>query len=193
MASHEFDTYRHAIEERLSAQGAEHAEEVAGTALHLAAIYGVDRDAAAVAGLLHDWDRELSGDELLVAAARAGLAVTDADRARPRLLHAGTGAAHVRERFPEIGGDVIAAIERHTLGAPDMSPLDMVVYIADMIAPSRVFRGVDDLREAVGDLSLEALFGEAYRRSVAHVVTAGKFLHPVTVDVFNVYCVRGHS
>ena len=39
-----------------------------------------------------------------------------------------------------------------------MTPLDMVVYLADMIEPNRDYPGVQDLRDAVGAVSLSELF-----------------------------------
>lgn len=44
-----------------------HSLGVAETALHLAEVYGVDRFDAAAAGLIHDWDKVLSDDELVAA------------------------------------------------------------------------------------------------------------------------------
>ena len=45
-----------------------HSLGVAETALHLAEVYGVDRFDAAAAGLIHDWDKVLSDDELVARA-----------------------------------------------------------------------------------------------------------------------------
>jgi predicted HD superfamily hydrolase involved in NAD metabolism len=186
-----FDSAHRAVAERLSEAAAEHSLRVAKAAVDLAHIYGVDTEAAAVAGVLHDWHREVDADTLLALADTAGLAVSEADRVDPRLLHARLGALEVSTWFPGIDESIVRAVETHTLGAVRMSELDMVVYIADMIEPSRTFKGVDDLREAVGSLSLDELFAEAYRHSVMHVVRARKPLHPLTTDVWNAHCVRG--
>ncbi len=63
------------------------------------------------------------------------------------------------------------AVARHTVGAPDMTDLDMVVYLADMIEPAATYPGVDELREAVGDgLALRELFALGYQLSVMHLV-----------------------
>lgn len=180
-----------AITERLGATAADHSRRVARAAGDLAGIYGVDADEATLAGILHDWHREVADDDLLSQAESAGVTVWPADRVDPRLLHARLGALDAQERFPEIPEPVVRAIERHTLGAVEMSELDMVVYVADMIEPGRTYKGVDDLREAVGSLSLSELFAEAYRHSVLHVVRQRKPLHPITVDVWNAHCVRG--
>ena len=185
------DSAAAAITERLGATAADHSQRVARAAGDLAGIYGVNADEAMLAGILHDWHREVVDDDLLSQAESAGITVWPADRVDPRLLHARLGALDAQEHFPEIPEGVVRAIERHTLGAVEMSELDMVVYVADMIEPDRTYKGVDDLREAVGSLSLSELFAEAYRHSVLHVVRQRKPLHPITVDVWNAHCVRG--
>lgn len=48
-----------------------HSLGVAETALHLAEVYGVDRFDAAAAGLIIDWDKVLSADELVARCASA--------------------------------------------------------------------------------------------------------------------------
>ena len=64
--------------------------------------------------------------------------------------------------FPELPPEVLAAVERHTLGAVDMSDLDMIVYIADALEPGRKGKMVQKLREKVGELELRDLFLEVY-------------------------------
>ena len=52
-----------------------HSLGVAETALHLAEVYGVDRFDAAAAGLIHDWDKVLSDDELVTRALHYGIKI----------------------------------------------------------------------------------------------------------------------
>jgi predicted HD superfamily hydrolase involved in NAD metabolism len=172
---------------RLWPDAAEHCRLVADAAAELAAAYGVDIERARVAGLLHDWDRGQAPAALLAAASAHGIEVSDADSASPHLLHARTGAHALREAFPDIDDEVLNAVSRHTLGAAEMTPLDMVVYVADMIEPSREYPGVEALRDAVGSASLMELFALCYQQSVLHLVAARKRIHPVTVDVWNAY------
>jgi predicted HD superfamily hydrolase involved in NAD metabolism len=176
-----------AVRSRLWPDAAEHCRRVAETAAELAAAYGVDVDSARLAGLLHDWDREQAPTALLAAADAHGIEVSDADSAGPHLLHARTGAHTLRETFPDLDDEVLDAVSRHTLGAAEMTPLDMVVYVADMIEPSREYPGVDGLRDAVGSASLRELFALCYQQSVSHLVAARRRIHPVTVDVWNEY------
>lgn len=188
-----YDTALEHVKERLGEHAVRHSTAVADTAAQLASIYGADADEARLAGLLHDWDREQEHESLFAAAAAAGHDVHSTEEASPKLLHARTGAAALRDAFPGIEDDVVRAVERHTLGAPDMQPLDMIVYIADMIEPGRVYPGVDDLREAVGTLSLDELFATSFQRTVMQLVRARKPIHPLTVDVWNEYVARGRA
>jgi predicted HD superfamily hydrolase involved in NAD metabolism len=182
-----YDAALEAVRSRLGKKSAEHCRRVAETAAGLAIIYGVDVRSAKLAGLLHDWDRELPAPELLGRALEAGITISDADAARPKLLHARTAAASLSAAFPGIDDDVVQAVARHTIGAVDMSRLDMVIYLADMLEPARDYPGVEELRAQVGSASLSELFALGYRESMRHLVDARKRIHPETVAVWNVW------
>jgi predicted HD superfamily hydrolase involved in NAD metabolism len=180
-----FDEALAAVRKRLGERGAEHCARVADTAGGLAAAYGVDVDSARLAGLLHDWDRDRPRDELVEAARGEGLDVTPTDEAVPYLLHARTGSLSVARAFPGLSPQIITAIARHTVGARDMTALDQVVYLADMMEPARDYPGVDELRSAVGTASLRELFALGYQLSVMHLVRKRRRIHPETIDVWN--------
>lgn len=187
-----YESAHRALAARLGERALAHSQGVAETAADLAACYGLDVEAARLAGLLHDWDRELTASEVLAAADRHGRE-TPADaveRRSPKLLHAWTGAAAVRDAFPGIDEAIVHAVARHTVGDAAMTPLDKVVYIADMIEPGRAYPGVDDLRAAVGDEALDELFAKAYTASVEQVIRERKVLHPDTVGVWNAHVAK---
>lgn len=180
-----------AVRARLGGAALAHSERVAQTASDLARVYSVDADTARIAGLLHDWDREQSAAELISSARSAGIEFTDADLAVPYLLHARTAVASLRDAMPGLPEEVLSAVERHTLGAVDMSDLDMVVYLADMIEPARVYPGLEELRGVVGTLPLADLFALGYQHSVAHLVSTRRKIHPETVAVWNALVAGG--
>lgn len=180
-----------ALRARLGDAGAGHSERVAQTAGLLASTYGLEAEPARLAGLLHDWDRERSSDALASAARDAGIELTEADEAVPYLLHARTAAVSLEQSLPGLPRNVLQAVSRHTLGAPDMSELDMVVYLADMIEPARTFSGVEELRDAVGTIPLDELFALGYQHSVAHLVSTRRRIHPETVAVWNALVAGG--
>ena len=180
-----FDEALAAVQARLGRKGASHCERVAATAGDLAEVYGVDVDSARLAGALHDWDRDIPRSRLVEHARELGLEVTPIDEAVPYLLHARTGAVDVGRHFPGVSADVARAISLHTVGARDMTPLDQVVYLADMLEPGRDFEGVDELRAAVGAAPLPELFALGYRLSVMHLVRVRRRIHPETIEVWN--------
>ncbi len=169
----------------VSADTLGHCERAAETAVRIAASYGVDVLQARLAGLLHDWSKEEAAAELMSRARRHGLPVTDADLAVPYLLHAPVGAVEVRGALPGIDEAVLRAIAAHTCGAREMSALDMVVYVADAIEPGRTHDGVKALRGAVGSVPLGELFARTYSASFRHLIEKRRWVHPVTIDVWN--------
>jgi predicted HD superfamily hydrolase involved in NAD metabolism len=173
-------TVRAAVREHLGRRSAEHCERTAAAARQLAERHGLDADAAEVAGLLHDWSRDESDDALLEYAEGAGLAVLAEERFHPYLLHARVGADQVRAVFPDLPLPVLSAIAAHTVGAVPLSPLDMIVYIADAIEPAREHPGVEELREVAATRPLLEAFALAYTLSVDAVCDKGSPLHPMT-------------
>ena len=180
-----YDEALAAIAARLTEKAAKHCKRVSDSATVLALAYGVDPELARLAGVLHDWDRQRAPEELLAVARDAGIEITRADEVTPHLLHARTGAVGAAAALPGLPPEVVEAISRHTVGAPEMTPLDMVVYLADMIESHRDFDGVEALRDAVGTVTLPELFALGYQQSVRHLVDSRRMMHPTTVEVWN--------
>ncbi len=130
---------------RLSAARYRHAIGVAKTAAALARRFGIDVERAWLAGLLHDYARELDGVDCLRLAGRYGLLETVAEPSVD-LLHAPLGACLLRDELGVADPAVLQAVARHTTGDAGMTGLDKVVYLADAIEPGRAYPGVDAIR-----------------------------------------------
>jgi len=176
---------RMALAVRVSPRTLAHAERVAETAAGLAGTYDSDPQDALLAGLLHDWGKDLPDQQLFAEADRLGVDVAPADRRAPQLLHARVGAAQIVETFPDVPATVVSAVAHHTLGAVEMTDLDRIVYIADSIEPQRRYDGVDELRAGVGHVPLPELFVRCMASGIRHVVATRRTLHPMTVAVWN--------
>lgn len=185
-----FEEMRDALEARVKPSRYLHSLGVSETALKLAQIYGVDWNAAAVAGLLHDWDKSLSGAELKRKAKKLKLADKQTREHATGVLHSWTAAATLREQFPDLSDEVLHAIGNHTCGAVDMTDLDMVVFVADIIEPSRSFPDIAALREAVGKVSLEELFYRTYKANLMYLLSADMVVASPSLDVYNSLVVR---
>jgi predicted HD superfamily hydrolase involved in NAD metabolism len=123
-------------------------------------------------------------DELVRSAQAVG-DVHEVELAQPKLLHARTGAEGVRKAFPALPEPVYSAVEKHTIGSIEMSDLDKIVYLADMIEPGRDWPGVNELRRCASEVSLDQMFFIGYRMSLESLLRRRKRLHPDTVAVWN--------
>ena len=179
------------LDARLKPKRVKHVMGVADLSKRLAKEYGVDKKHAYLAGLLHDWDKNYDDAGIR---ARARQLQLDIDPIifdnMPQVMHGPTAAAALAREWPQIPADVIQAIRRHTAGAVGMTDLDMIVYTADALEPSRDFPGVDDLRKLIGKVSLEELFFAVFQHTFLNLVERGRRVHPDTVKVWNVYSAR---
>ena len=165
-----------------------HSISVAKTAKKLARAYGYDAQVARMAGLLHDWDKALLPDELQQRVADFNLNIDEAVvRDMPWVLHGPTAAAALRRDFPSFGEEVFQAIDRHTVGAANMAPLDMIVYVADKIEPTHDVAEYKRLYKQIGLVSLEELFYGVLKEGMAYLVRAGKPISYDSVTVWNWY------
>lgn len=185
MSAPTYDEAREALAARLTPKALGHCDRVARTAGELAARFGVDVEAARLAGLLHDWGREDGDERLLAAAEEHGITIDPVDRVVPYLLHGEVSAVELRDQWPDLPDAIIDAVAYHTFGRQGMTPLDKVVYIADTIEPKRDFPGVEDLRDMARGCTLGELFVATYARSLAGVIERRKPIHPGTAEVWN--------
>ena len=142
------------------------------TAVELARLYGADEQTVAYAAILHDMTKEFPLEEQLKLAEKWNIILDYEQENLPHLIHADTAAAMARE---ELGmwEEVCTAIARHTVGGRCMSREDLIVYLADLIEPTRDYPGVDTLRAAARrDLTEACIL--ATRRTVDFVTSQGR-------------------
>ena len=183
-----FEARRLELADRVGKKRYKHVMGVVEAADALARRYGVDVRKARLAGLLHDWDKAMDDDEARARVKELGLEGSldpFVVEHMPRVLHAHTAAAALRRDFPQIPEDVLQAIDRHTVAAEDMEPLDMVVYIADALEPGRKFGRIDELRAAAETCTLEQLYFKTYAYWVFLLLERGKTFHPDTMRIWN--------
>lgn len=131
-----------------------HSVGVEYTCANLAFLYGEDIKRARIAGLLHDCAKCIPTDEKLKKAEKFGLPINASERANPDLLHGKLGAYYAREKYGITDPEILSAISYHTTGKPDMTLLEMIVFVADYIEPNRkLIPGLTEIRkEAYTDL-----------------------------------------
>lgn len=189
-----FEARRRDLSNRVGKRRFSHSEGVSDTAVRLARTYGVDEARARLAGILHDWDKGYTDEEVMARARDLAVKVDPCVmESMPKVLHGKTAAAALAGQYPQIPRDVIQAVDRHTEGACDMSDLDMVIYVADAIEPARDYPGVQEIRDAVGKVSLEELFVMTMREVLSSLVLRNNRVHPGSVNVWNRYIERARA
>lgn len=154
----------------------------------LAEVYNVDVKKARLAAVIHDWDKCYNDEEMrkrIFAVGANTYATEEIIDDMPKVLHGVTAAFALGIEFPNIPSDVLRAVINHTTGNVRMSKLDMVIYIADALDPSREYEEYDELVNLIGKISLEDLFYQVYMYSTISVIKAGKSLHPKTAEIWN--------
>ncbi len=169
------------LKTRLKESRYEHSVRAAKVALELAEHFSAETEKAHIAGLLHDCAREVSTDELLAVAKSYSLPIESIDKRQPILLHADLGAIFAREKYHVYDDEICRAIKYHTVAHEQMTTLEKITYLADLIEPGRCFDGVEKLRELAKGPSLDALFLTALDQSIIFIISKGQMIHPQTI------------
>ena len=137
MAEYDLKLLQKEMKEALNEDRFEHTLGVMYTAESLAMRYGVDMTKAAVAGLLHDCAKCIPNAQKLKMCKKNDIEMTEMEEKNLSLLHAKLGAYLAKEKYGVDDPEILSAITWHTTGKPDMSMLDIIIYMADYIEPNR--------------------------------------------------------
>ena len=171
------------LKKSLSEYRLRHTLSVAETAVWLARLFGVDPVQAHIAGMLHDCAKGMDAPTLLQLIRSGGISADELELSMPALLHAPAGAALAKSQYHVADQGILSAIRWHTTGRRNMTPLEKVVYLADMIEPGRaMYPGLEELRQCARENLDEAVYMAA-AQSASYVAARGKKLHPRTMEL----------
>lgn len=159
----------------------QHILRVEALATKLARFWGVDEGEASIAALLHDVARE-EPVEVLTALVQQSDDPWIHDMAHTPaalVLHAPAGAVIARRDYGISDVTILQAIALHTTGAPGMSRLAMIIFLADYCEPGRHFRGIGEVRALLYS-SLEIAMLRALAQTLAYVRLKGLLVDPHT-------------
>ena len=139
-----------------------HSVNVCNTACELAKRFGCDENKAYIAGLLHDCAKCIPYEQTLKLCEDFDIELDEFDEQIPALIHSKLGEKLASSHFGIHDEEVLEAIKWHTLGHPDMRNIAKIVYVADMIEPTRCFDGIEKLRDTAKE-SLDRAVYECIR------------------------------
>ncbi|CYV13381.1 bis(5'-nucleosyl)-tetraphosphatase (symmetrical) YqeK [Streptococcus suis] len=163
----------------------QHVLGVEQAALVLADQYGCDPKKASLAALLHDYAKEVEDQVFLDLIAKYDL---DKDLLNwdNNIWHGVVGAYKIAEDFGLKDEEIFQAIQRHTIGAGQMTLLDKVLYVADYIEPNRDFPGVDEARRIAKE-SLDKAVAYETAQTISYLAKKGIPIYPQTLETYNGY------
>lgn len=172
----DYDPMIEKLKKRISADRYQHTVDTVLTALKLNDVWGVPSDKVFVATLLHDCMKDVDFVHKGVPEDTFGTLV----------MHAFNGAMEAKINYGIEDEDILNAIRYHTTCRPQMSKLEKLVYLADMIEPSRVYPDLDAIRQIAyrdAEQGFLAAFGSAYK----HINNSIKNIYPLTIDAYKYY------
>lgn len=163
----------------------QHCLRVEATARKLAAANDVDVELAGIAGLLHDYAKQRSDKTFIKLIKTRGL--------DPNLVSYGNGVWHgvvgaelIKDELQITNEDILTAVRQHTVGAPVMSKLAQIIFMADFIEPARDFPGVDVARKLTKQ-SLADGVRYQIQHTLAYLVQKGAPVYPQTLATYNAW------
>ena len=127
-------------------------------AVKLAVRHNINPEQAELAALLHDCLKELSNDELLKYAKEHKFVFDQYEENNVSLLHGKLAPFMAKNQFGIDDEVVNNAMRKHTTGAIEMEPVDMILFVADFCEPLRPYAEAETVRAlAEHDLEMATL------------------------------------
>ncbi len=170
-----------------------HVLGVRDTAVKMAERFGCDAEKAAKAALLHDCAKPLDAEILINLCLQNNIPVSEEEKrdklTAGSLLHSKAGSVLARNIYYIEDEDILSAIYYHTVGRPEMTLLEKIIFTADFIEPSRT-QPSDPPLEAIRQAAFEnidlAVFYTA-DSTVKYLTEKGCFIDPATVKTRDFY------
>lgn len=173
------------LKNRLDEERYNHCLRVETTARELAKQYDQDIDRAGLAGLLHDYGKQIPVKTYRETIERGGYdpVLLQYDRG---VWHGLVGTWFIQGEVGITDRKVLQAIERHTTGDPAMTVLDQLIFVADFIEPARALPSEIKARDAAKHSIEEATLIEL-ESSLQYLVSERKLVYPATLLTYNAF------
>lgn len=161
-----------------------HVLGVVSVAKKLAIINNVNVEKAEIAALSHDIAKNLSKNKMLEIIKDNNITLGENEKNTPALWHSIVGPILAKEILQIDDIEILDSIRWHTTGRANMTTLEKIIYISDMIEPSRIFKGVEKIREeTLKDLDRGLLLGMDH--SINYLLWQGSLLDIHTIEARN--------
>ncbi|MBC6695986.1 bis(5'-nucleosyl)-tetraphosphatase (symmetrical) YqeK [Terrisporobacter mayombei] len=173
------------LKEMLPERRLKHSMNVSQCAVKLSEIYGYDMEKAKLAGLIHDCAKYFNDDQVKDSIKKFNIELDSLEENNISLSHSVIGSYVIQETFNINDEDIINAVRYHTTGRENMTILEKIIYMADLIEEGRKFPLVDKLRELAYNGSLDEALLLSFNNTIKFVMDNNQLIHPRTVSARN--------
>lgn len=173
------DKYEKFIIKNLPEKRIKHTADVVVCALKRARELGLDEEKVRISTTLHDlakyMDYTTEKDFVLP------------DKVPSPVVHAYFGAFVAEKYLGITDNEILDAIRYHTSGRANMSLLEKLVFVADMVEEGRSYEGVEKLRYLYENGDFESCFIECLKEEFVHLINKKQYIFVKTIEAFNYY------
>jgi predicted HD superfamily hydrolase involved in NAD metabolism len=171
------------LKDRFKAGRFRHTQGVVRTALRLAKAHHVSVKKVATAAWLHDCGKALERSEMkgLLTLAKAD----EEERRNPPLWHAAVGAYLAQHEYGVSDREILKAIRYHSTGAPQMTPLQKILFVADYSEPGRPNWPELKLIRGLAPKNIDLAFFEVLRHKMMDLLQHGRAIHSRSVATYH--------
>lgn len=173
------------LKEMLPERRLKHSINVSKCAIKLSEIYNCDKEKAQIAGLVHDCAKYFTDKQIEDYVEKFNIELDPLEIKNIALSHSIVGVYVARDIFNITDEDILSAIKYHTTGRENMTLLEKIIYMADLIEEGRKFPGVEELRELTLNGKLEEALVLSFNNTIKFVIEKNQLIHPRTVRARN--------
>lgn len=180
------DDYKELVKSMMGKKRFVHSCNVADMCVKLAEIHGGDTEKAYLAGILHDIRKEIDYEILEKELILSGYYVDPVEFASKKTWHGIAAAYYVRDVLGINDIDVLNSIRFHTVGRADMSKLEKIVYLGDLVSAERNYPDVEKYRKYAFE-SLDFGMYKALEWLIPDFIENGRKIPVSTIEAYNYY------
>jgi len=166
-----------------------HTISVAMTAASLAMRYHFDSpDRAQIAGLLHDCAKCIDNEEKMALCSQYDIILNEYEQKNYGLIHAKLGAEIASDKYGVLDREILDAIRTHTTGAPNMTMLQKIIYVADYIEPNRddIIPHIESI-QTLAFTDIDEAVAVISKNTLDYLESKGKEIDPATRATYYFY------
>ena len=179
------DSINNKIKEMLPQRRYKHSLNVSNCAIKLSEIYNCDKDKAYLSGIIHDCAKYLSTEEVQYYVDKYKIKLDCLEKENLALSHSVIGSYIAKYEFKIEDEDIIDAVKYHTTGKENMTLLEKIIYMADLIEEDRNFPSVNLLRELTYSGNLDEALLISFNNTIKFVIENKQLIHPRTIEARN--------